>query len=258
MGRAYRSSSPSRPRAFSLKPVSGRFHWKKPELTPPTRPGREVKLKNWLHNFLDKQPGIRVFAVERHWKKHAIHCRFCGANFAICPDCAADLGRSAEKTVDSRIVTDMLSLTLEGGYDIALLLSSDRDFLPAVERLQSKNFKVVNATWRGAMATNSPRSAGLRLSSIPSFKSSNASGVGERTAYAESIVNEVGQQLATHYGRGFTVKNIRPLRLFATCGPLLSAARGRPTAMGNGQFQQVWQKQRHRQSRPHPLQDQCA
>ena len=32
-------------------------------------PGREVKLKNWLHNFLDKQPGIRVFAVERHWKK---------------------------------------------------------------------------------------------------------------------------------------------------------------------------------------------
>lgn len=112
-------------------------------------PGREVKLKNWLHNFLDKQPGIRVFAVERHWKKHAIHCRSCGANLANCPDCNADLGRSAEKTVDSRIVADMLSLAWEGGYDVALLLSSDRDFLPAVERLQSKNFKVVNATWRG-------------------------------------------------------------------------------------------------------------
>lgn len=112
-------------------------------------PGREGKLKGWLHNFLDKQPGIRVFAVERHWKKHTIHCRACGKDFANCPECNAELGRAAEKTVDSRIVTDMLSLSWEGAYDIALLLSSDRDFIPAVDRLQSKNFKVVNATWRG-------------------------------------------------------------------------------------------------------------
>ena len=33
-------------------------------------PERETKLKGWLHNFLDKQPGVRVFNVERHWKKH--------------------------------------------------------------------------------------------------------------------------------------------------------------------------------------------
>ena len=112
-------------------------------------PGREVKLKNWLHNFLDKQPGIRVFAVERHWKKHTLHCRACGSDIAACPACQAELGRAAEKTVDSRIVTDMLSLAWEGAYDVALLLSSDRDFLPAVDRLQSKNYKVVNATWRG-------------------------------------------------------------------------------------------------------------
>jgi uncharacterized LabA/DUF88 family protein len=112
-------------------------------------PGREAKLKGWLHNFLDKQPGIRVFAVERHWKKHTVHCRACGQDFASCPACSAELGRAAEKTVDSRIVTDMLSLAWEGAFDIALLLSSDRDFIPAVDRLQSKNFKVVNATWRG-------------------------------------------------------------------------------------------------------------
>ncbi len=112
-------------------------------------PGREMKLKGWLHNFLDKQPGIRVFAVERHWKKHTIHCRACGSDFSGCPSCKADLGRAAEKTVDSRIVTDMLSLAWEGAYDVALLLSSDRDFLPAVDKLQSKNHKVINATWRG-------------------------------------------------------------------------------------------------------------
>ena len=112
-------------------------------------PGREAKLKGWLHNFLDKQPGVRVFDVERNWKKHSTHCRSCSADIVTCPLCGADLGRAAEKTIDSRIVTDLLSLAWEGGYDVALLLSSDRDFIPAVEKLQTKNFKVINATWRG-------------------------------------------------------------------------------------------------------------
>ncbi len=112
-------------------------------------PGREGSLKNWLHNFLDRQPGFRVFTVERHWKKHAVHCRKCGNDLVTCPNCGTDLGRAAEKTVDSRIVTDMLSLAWEGGYDTALLLSSDRDFVPAVEKLQAKNFKIINATWHG-------------------------------------------------------------------------------------------------------------
>lgn len=111
-------------------------------------PGRETKLRGWLNNFLDKQPGVRVFAVERQWRKHAIHCRQCDTDIAKCPSCGADLGRAAEKTVDSRIVTDMMSLAWEGGLEVALLLSSDRDFIPA-ERLQAKNFKVINATWRG-------------------------------------------------------------------------------------------------------------
>ena len=112
-------------------------------------PGREVSLKNWLNNFLDKQPGVRVFSVERHWKKHSTHCRACHTDVVKCPQCGADLGRAAEKTVDSRIVADALSLAWEGGFDVALLLSSDRDFIPAVETLQTKNFKVINATWRG-------------------------------------------------------------------------------------------------------------
>lgn len=112
-------------------------------------PARETPLKNWLNNFLDKQPGIRVYSVERRWKKKSIHCRVCGTDVANCPSCKAELGRAAEKTVDSRIVTDLLSLAWEGAYDVALLLSSDSDFIPAIERLQSKNFKVVNATWAG-------------------------------------------------------------------------------------------------------------
>ena len=51
--------------------------------------------------------------------------------------------------VDSRIVTDMLSLAWDGSYDVALLITSDADMVPAVESLQRHNFKVINATWKG-------------------------------------------------------------------------------------------------------------
>lgn len=110
--------------------------------------GRENQLKNWLHNFLDRQPGIRVFTSERHWRKHAVHCRSCDTEHVACPSCAAPFGRAAEKTVDARIVTDVVGLAWEGAYDVAILVSSDKDFIPAVEHVQAKNFKVVNACWR--------------------------------------------------------------------------------------------------------------
>lgn len=112
-------------------------------------PERDGRLKGWLHTFLDRQPGVRVFSVERHWRQKALHCRACGADHLLCPSCQAPFGSAAEKAVDSQIVTDLLSLAWEGAYDVALLVGSDRDFVPAVELLQMKNIKVINATWRG-------------------------------------------------------------------------------------------------------------
>ena len=111
-------------------------------------PGRENKLRDWLHNFLDRQPGVRVFAAERHWRERPIHCRTCDTETSHCK-CGASFGRAAEKTVDARIVTDLMSLAWEQSFDVALLVTSDADFIPAVENLQAKNFRVVNATWRG-------------------------------------------------------------------------------------------------------------
>jgi uncharacterized LabA/DUF88 family protein len=109
--------------------------------------GRENQLKGWLHNFLDRQPGIRVFTSERHWRKQGVHCRTCDTEHHNCPSCQAPLGRAAEKTIDARIVTDIVGLAWEGAYDVAIPVSSDKDFIPAVEHVQAKNFKVVNACW---------------------------------------------------------------------------------------------------------------
>jgi uncharacterized LabA/DUF88 family protein len=50
-----------------------------------------------------------------------------------------------EKGVDTAIVTDLLSLAWENAWEIAILATSDRDFIPAMETLNRKGFRVINA-----------------------------------------------------------------------------------------------------------------
>jgi hypothetical protein len=108
---------------------------------------RDGKLKDWLETWLDKQPSFRVSSRARKEKTKRIHCRSCGFNHEVCSECGEKFRSSPEKGVDSAIVTDLLSLGSEGAFDVAILLSSDADFVPAVEWVQSRGLKVINATW---------------------------------------------------------------------------------------------------------------
>lgn len=108
---------------------------------------QEARLRSWLSNFLDRQPSFRVFATERKDKPTSFYCRECETEFDVCPCCAQPLVRAREKGVDAAIVTDMLSLAWENAFDVAIVVSSDADMIPCVERVQEKGFKVVNATW---------------------------------------------------------------------------------------------------------------
>ena len=47
-----------------------------------------------------------------------------------------------EKGVDTRIATDMVSLAWVNNYDVATLVSADRDFIPVVEFLNTRGIKV--------------------------------------------------------------------------------------------------------------------
>lgn len=109
----------------------------------------DVGLKNWLSNFLDRQASFRVFTTERKDKPAKFYCRECQQEFTTCPSCNKPLMRSREKGVDTAIVTDLLSLAWEGAFDVGVLVSSDADMIPCVERVQEKGFKVINATWPG-------------------------------------------------------------------------------------------------------------
>jgi uncharacterized LabA/DUF88 family protein len=105
------------------------------------------KLKGWLDAFLDKQPRFRVTTRARRSKPRSIYCRACEQATEKCPQCEEPLRWSPEKGVDTAIVTGLLSLAGEGAFDAAILVSSDADYLPAVEWLQGRGLKVINASW---------------------------------------------------------------------------------------------------------------
>jgi len=90
-----------------------------------------------------------VTVRERRPQVRVIHCRACGYDAEKCPSCSERYVAKPEKGVDAAIVTDLLSLAWQEAFDVAILMSSDADFIPAVERVQEKGLKVINAAWRG-------------------------------------------------------------------------------------------------------------
>jgi hypothetical protein len=85
-------------------------------------PTIETTLKNWLNNTVEPRSTI--------------------ARTAILP-----MPHEQKRGVDAAIVTDLLSLAFQRSYDLAILVSTDADFVPGVEYLQSVGLKVINAGW---------------------------------------------------------------------------------------------------------------
>lgn len=108
---------------------------------------KDANLRKWLNDVIDRQPSFRVFARERVTVRRALHCRGCGEEIANCPSCARPFTSAIEKGVDTAIVTDLLSLAWEGAYEVGILVTSDADLIPCVERVQEKGFKIINAAW---------------------------------------------------------------------------------------------------------------
>jgi uncharacterized LabA/DUF88 family protein len=108
---------------------------------------QDSKLKQWLTNSLDKMPGTHVVVLERQKKKGFPKCPACQTEVTQCSACQADMRGTEEKGVDTRMVTDMISLAWSKAYDVAVLVSADRDFVPVAEFLQSEGLKVVHGSF---------------------------------------------------------------------------------------------------------------
>jgi uncharacterized LabA/DUF88 family protein len=107
----------------------------------------DVRLKNWFMNFLDKQPGTNVVLQERQKKRAHPKCPKCQAETLFCHVCKEDMRGTEEKGVDTRMATDLISLAWANSYDVALLVSADRDFVPVAEFLQTKGIKIIHGAF---------------------------------------------------------------------------------------------------------------
>lgn len=109
---------------------------------------RQGPFRGWLDSYVDRIPGYNVTVLERRSRRKPIHCRECDTKLENCPECNRPFMRSPEKGVDAAIITDLFSLAWENAYATAILVTSDRDFVPAVANIQDRGFKIVNATWK--------------------------------------------------------------------------------------------------------------
>ena len=116
---------------------------------------RDGKLLRWATTVVDTFPGVSVSMVPRQKKRRPPKCPACQTEVDRCPVCSADMRGTEEKGVDVRMATDMISLAWVDNYDVAVLVSSDRDFVPVAEFLATKGIKVIHGAFppKGAQLT---------------------------------------------------------------------------------------------------------
>ena len=101
--------------------------------TPPNESG-SVAFSEFL-NGLETQLG---YFVKREPRVHRT---------ARCKECGFSYKYRTEKRVDTQLVADMIHFAAVNAYDVAILLSGDQDFAPAVDAVNALGKRVYLATW---------------------------------------------------------------------------------------------------------------
>lgn len=106
-------------------------------------------LRRFLH-AMDGFPGYSVTVKERK-ARGPLHCPNpeCRRSVDVCPHCNEQIRRTIEKGIDAALVIDLIQQAMDDVYDRAILLSSDADFVPAVQFLQKRMKQVTHIGFRG-------------------------------------------------------------------------------------------------------------
>ena len=108
--------------------------------------------RKWYAVTASAIPGVSPVVVPRQRKRNGPICPGCHTEFSECASCGSDMRGTEEKGVDTRMATDLISAAWDGAYDVAVLVSSDRDFIPVVNFLETRVVKVVHGAFPPAAA----------------------------------------------------------------------------------------------------------
>lgn len=107
---------------------------------------KDAKLHSWSTNVLSKIPGVQASFMARQKRKRGPQCTGDEHHeIKECPVCHASMLGTQEKGVDTQIATEMLDMAYSDHCDVIVLVSADRDFIPAVKKLLTRNIKVIHA-----------------------------------------------------------------------------------------------------------------
>lgn len=98
---------------------------------------------NWATQILPRFKGVNVrFKPRQLQNKRELRCNNCHTVVSQCPTCSCEFSGYIEKGVDTEIVIEMFA---RANYDVAVLISDDRDFVAAVQALRLRGIKVIHA-----------------------------------------------------------------------------------------------------------------
>lgn len=131
------------------------------------------KLQGFLR-ILEQQRGFQVHAFPR--KPHTMQC----------PHCKDSIRYTQEKEVDTTVVADMVFLGCQDAFDVAILLSGDTDYVPAVRILNRLGKQVYIASWQGTGVSQQLRNIAYDhinlVQGLGSFSRDGGTGVSELAA----------------------------------------------------------------------------
>ena len=105
----------------------------------------DKELRKWTTSFLPKVKGVKIHFTERKKKKSGPRCPGCHALVNICPMCKSNMAGTEEKRNDTFITVSMIQDAWFKKVDVAILVSADEDFIPAVNFINNLGIKVIHA-----------------------------------------------------------------------------------------------------------------
>jgi len=110
-----------------------------------TQSDADKELRKWTASFLPKVKGVKIHFTERRKKKTGPRCPGCRTLIDICPICKGSMIGTEEKRNDALITVNMIQDAWFKKINVAVLVSGDEDFIPAVNFINNLGIKVVHA-----------------------------------------------------------------------------------------------------------------